>query len=81
MKANMLKAKIGPSHEPRSMEGASKRGAGRVGKKKRPGRQPETIRRRVPSETALCLLLVDRCRAAEECLDSFIDVAAESCAR
>ena len=38
--------------------------------------QPDRICRRAAFADVATLLLVDRCRAAEECLDSFIDIAA-----
>jgi hypothetical protein len=47
-------------------------------KKKRRGLQPDTICGRAASGDVARPMLVDRCRAAEECLDSFIDTAAGS---
>jgi hypothetical protein len=40
--------------------------------------QLEMLCRRASPEDVAPLLLIDRCRAAEECLDSFIDIAAGS---
>jgi hypothetical protein len=46
------------------------------GKAARP--QPDTICSGTPSEDGAPPLLMDRGRAAEECIDSFIDTAARS---